>query len=136
MINPHWARVVGYGPFSLCVIRKACAPAVGTLKADDENLLHIFNPPDIFIEMRYVLPSSRPSMGNVLYVLDHVNRRDGFSMKKPFLSSVRGASFHTKHASNVNAIETYKTLQIRTWFTGVDARISFASSGPFVIRNG
>jgi hypothetical protein len=26
----HWARVVGYGPFSLCVIHKACAP-VGTL---------------------------------------------------------------------------------------------------------
>jgi hypothetical protein len=21
-INPHWARVVGYGPFSLCVIGK------------------------------------------------------------------------------------------------------------------
>jgi hypothetical protein len=31
-------------------------------------------------------------------VLDHVNRRDGFSMKKPFLSSARGASFHTKQA--------------------------------------
>jgi hypothetical protein len=31
--NPHWARVVGYGPFSLGVqsIEKACAPAVGTL---------------------------------------------------------------------------------------------------------
>jgi hypothetical protein len=30
--NPHWARVMGYGSFSLCVfIRKACAPAVGTL---------------------------------------------------------------------------------------------------------
>jgi hypothetical protein len=29
--NPHWACVVGYGPFSLCVIlRKACAPAVGS----------------------------------------------------------------------------------------------------------
>jgi hypothetical protein len=28
---PHWARVVGYGPFSLCVIHKDCAPAVGTL---------------------------------------------------------------------------------------------------------
>jgi hypothetical protein len=23
-INPHWARVVGYGPFSLCVIYKEC----------------------------------------------------------------------------------------------------------------
>jgi hypothetical protein len=29
--NPHWARVVAYSPFSLCVILKACAPAVGTL---------------------------------------------------------------------------------------------------------
>jgi hypothetical protein len=38
-INPHWARVVGFGPFSICVIihkdygciRKVCAPAVRTL---------------------------------------------------------------------------------------------------------
>jgi hypothetical protein len=37
-------------------------------------------------------------------VLDHVNRRDGFSMKKQFLSSARGASFHTKQASNVNVV--------------------------------
>jgi hypothetical protein len=29
-INPHWARVVDYGPFSLSVIHKACAPAVET----------------------------------------------------------------------------------------------------------
>jgi hypothetical protein len=30
--NPHWARVVGYGPFPLCVIHsEGCAPAVGTL---------------------------------------------------------------------------------------------------------
>jgi hypothetical protein len=36
--------------------------------------------------------------------LDRVNRRDRFSMKKPLRSSARGASFHTKHASNVNAI--------------------------------
>jgi hypothetical protein len=42
-----------------------------------------------------------------LISLDRVNRRDRFSMKKPLLSSARGASFHTKHASNVNAIETY-----------------------------
>jgi hypothetical protein len=33
-------------------------------------------------------------------MLDRVNRRDGFSMKKQFRSSARGASFHTKHASN------------------------------------
>jgi hypothetical protein len=39
--------------------------------------------------------------------LDRVNRRDRFSMKKSLRSSARGASFHTKHASNVNAIETY-----------------------------
>jgi hypothetical protein len=30
--NPHWARVVDYGPFSLRVIHKeGCAPAAGTL---------------------------------------------------------------------------------------------------------
>jgi hypothetical protein len=39
--------------------------------------------------------------------LERVNRRERFSMKKPLRSSARGASFHTKHASNVNAIETY-----------------------------
>jgi hypothetical protein len=49
--------------------------------------------------------------------LDRVNRRDRFSLKKPLRLSARGASFHTKHASNVNAIETYKTLQTRTWPT-------------------
>jgi hypothetical protein len=50
--------------------------------------------------------------------LDRVNRRDRFSMKKPLRSSARGASFHTKYASNVNAIKTYETLQTRTWPTG------------------
>jgi hypothetical protein len=30
-------------------------------------------------------------------VLERVNRRDGFSMKRPCCSSARGASFHTKH---------------------------------------
>jgi hypothetical protein len=39
---------------------------------------------------------------HVWYVLDRVNRRDRFSMKKPLRSSARGASFHTKHASNAN----------------------------------
>jgi hypothetical protein len=32
--HPHWARVVGYGPFSICVIHtevSVCAPVVGTL---------------------------------------------------------------------------------------------------------
>jgi hypothetical protein len=37
-------------------------------------------------------------------VLDRVNRCDGFSMKKPFRSSARGASVHTKHASNANVV--------------------------------
>jgi hypothetical protein len=37
-------------------------------------------------------------------VLDHVNRRDGFSMKKSFLSSASGASFYAKQASNVNVV--------------------------------
>jgi hypothetical protein len=29
--NPHWARVVGYGPFSLCVIHKEglCSSSAG-----------------------------------------------------------------------------------------------------------
>jgi hypothetical protein len=31
----------------------------------------------------------------VKYVLDRVNRRDGYYMKKPFRSSARGASFHS-----------------------------------------
>jgi hypothetical protein len=37
---------------------------------------------------------------NVKYALDRVNRREGYSMKKPFRSSARGASFHTKHTAN------------------------------------
>jgi hypothetical protein len=37
-------------------------------------------------------------------VLDRVNRRDKFSMKKPLRSAARGASFHTKHASNANVV--------------------------------
>jgi hypothetical protein len=41
---------------------------------------------------------------NVKYVLDRVNRRDGYSMKK-FVSFARGPSFHTKHASNVNVVQ-------------------------------
>jgi hypothetical protein len=36
--NPHWARAVGYGPFSLCVIHKV-ALAVRTLIADDDDEL-------------------------------------------------------------------------------------------------
>jgi hypothetical protein len=35
-------------------------------------------------------------------VLDRDNHRDRFSMKKALRSSARGASFHTKHASNAN----------------------------------
>jgi hypothetical protein len=31
--NPHWARVVGYGPFSLCVIHKeGLCPSCGDIK--------------------------------------------------------------------------------------------------------
>jgi hypothetical protein len=37
-------------------------------------------------------------------VLDRVTRCDTFSMKKPLRSSARGASFHTKHASNANVV--------------------------------
>jgi hypothetical protein len=36
--------------------------------------------------------------------LDCVNRRHRFSMKKPLRSSARGASCHTKQASNVNVV--------------------------------
>jgi hypothetical protein len=51
---------------------------------------------------------SRPSTSlQRLKRLDRFNRRDTFSMKKSLRSSARGASFHTKHTSNVNAIETY-----------------------------
>jgi hypothetical protein len=51
--------------------------------------------------------SSTESVGqvrvcNVYYVLDRVNCRDGFSMKKPFRTSARVAGFHTKYASNAN----------------------------------
>jgi hypothetical protein len=41
------------------------------------------------------------------YFKYQIYRRDRFSMKKLLRSSARGASFHTKHALNVNAIETY-----------------------------
>jgi hypothetical protein len=56
----------------------------------------------------------RHSVGQVRVcnVLDHVNRRDRFSMKKPLRSSARGASFHTKHASNANIV---RVLQTHTW---------------------
>jgi hypothetical protein len=40
----------------------------------------------------------------IQYVLDCVNRRDRFSMKKPLRSSARGTSFHIKHASNANVV--------------------------------
>jgi hypothetical protein len=41
--NPHWARVVGYGPFSLCVIHKeGLCPSSG-----DINRLMMMNPKDI-----------------------------------------------------------------------------------------
>jgi hypothetical protein len=36
--NPHWARVMGYGLFSSCVIYKeGLSPAVGTLLVDDDD---------------------------------------------------------------------------------------------------
>jgi hypothetical protein len=42
---------------------------------------------------------------SVQYVFDRVNRRDRFPLKKPLRSFARGASFHTKHASNVNGVK-------------------------------
>jgi hypothetical protein len=44
-------------------------------------------------------------------VLDSVNRRDRFTMKK-LRSSARGASFHTKHASNANVREITRCKHI------------------------
>jgi hypothetical protein len=36
--GPYWARVLGYGQFSLCVsTRKACSPAVGTLHNNNDD---------------------------------------------------------------------------------------------------
>jgi hypothetical protein len=53
--------------------------------------------------IRYELLTARQvRVCNVKYVLDLVNRRDGYSMKKQFRSSTRGTSFHTKDASNAN----------------------------------
>jgi hypothetical protein len=43
-------------------------------------------------------------LGVLGQVLDCVNRRDRFSIKKPLRSSTRGASFHTKHASIANVV--------------------------------
>jgi hypothetical protein len=32
--NPHWGRVVGYGPFSLCVIhKKGMCPSSGNINS-------------------------------------------------------------------------------------------------------
>jgi hypothetical protein len=45
----------------------------------------------------------------VWYMLDRVNRRDRFFMKKPLRSSARGASFHTKHASNARYVRVVIT---------------------------
>jgi hypothetical protein len=38
--NPHWARVVGYGPLSLCVIHKeGLCPSSGDINDDDDDTL-------------------------------------------------------------------------------------------------
>jgi hypothetical protein len=50
-------------------------------------------------------------------VLDRVNRRDRFSMKKPLRSSARGASFHTKHASNTNIVGVVLLLDANSYLT-------------------
>jgi hypothetical protein len=42
-------------------------------------------------------------------VLDRVNRRDRFSIKKPFRSSSKDASFHTKQTSNANVVRVLHT---------------------------
>jgi hypothetical protein len=52
---------------------------------------------------------------NVQYVLHPVNRCDRFSMIKPLRSSARGASFHTKHASNANVVRVVLLDSKSTW---------------------
>jgi hypothetical protein len=52
--------------------------------------------------LRYTLAVGQVRVCNVQNMLDRVNRRDRFSTKKPLRSSARGASFHSKHASNAN----------------------------------
>jgi hypothetical protein len=47
-------------------------------------------------------------------MLDRVNRCDGFSLKKSLFSSARGASFHTKQASNVNVVRVVSLMLTRT----------------------
>jgi hypothetical protein len=56
------------------------------------------------IKISYFLTAHQVRVFKVKYVLDRVNRRGGYSMKKPFRSSARGVSFHTKHASNANVV--------------------------------
>jgi hypothetical protein len=78
----------------------------------------------------------KPSVGQVRvcndkYVLDRVNRHDGFSMKKPFLSAARGASFHTKHASNVNVVRVV-LLDANSYLAYWSQSISSVAINPLV----
>jgi hypothetical protein len=53
--NPHWARVVGYGPFSLCVIHKeGLCPSSGDLNRLMMMMMIIFLFKQSFIKMLYI----------------------------------------------------------------------------------
>jgi hypothetical protein len=60
-------------------------------------------------------------------VLDCVNRRDRFPMKKPLCSPARGASFHTKHASNVNVVQVV-LLDANSYLAYVTESVKFGNN--------
>jgi hypothetical protein len=82
--NPHWARVVGYGPFSLCVLHKeGLCPSSGS---DDDvcsgfvteimsisvqkmfiylKTIYVFNESSIFTNLFYFILVARPGFARV-----------------------------------------------------------------------
>jgi hypothetical protein len=66
-------------------------------------------------------------------VLDRVNGRDGYSMKKAISFAATGASFHTKHASNANVVRVV-LLDAKSYLllcrVEVLYKIQFAPTGP------
>jgi hypothetical protein len=59
---------------------------------------------ELSIRLLALIPERQLLFYNIKYVLDHDNRRNRYSKKKPLRSSARGASFHAKHASNTNVV--------------------------------
>jgi hypothetical protein len=62
-------------------------------------------------------------------VLDLVTRRDRYSPKKPLRSSARGASFHTKHASNANVVRVV-LLDANSYFSGHSGILNVLFGAP------